>query len=273
MSNWLFCFLVEKSLRCWFLKRFAILYICIKSWKGSERISWLAEKPAMWRKTVTVFCNWKKQWIAPWSLRASQKVKGRSHRAHRVQVCTLSAAAGNKTADPSKSHFLVFIFLGRNLAVCSLCKYSPPSLLALPTVLHRPGGTTDCSCRHTGPSLPETQQDRDHYHFLCCQFEQNKNINQQHAHKCIQHICRRLLWNPPHRPLALGTMVQHTASSPPLNLKEQGQTLCEWENLSSWFLHSSLCFSLTSFCDTSWASRCAESRSCPYAAWSFCSVR
>lgn len=34
-----FLFLVEKSLRCWFLKRFAILYICIKSWKDSERIS------------------------------------------------------------------------------------------------------------------------------------------------------------------------------------------------------------------------------------------
>ncbi len=68
-------------------------------------------------------------------------------------------------------------------------------------------------------------------------------------------------------------MVQHTASSPPLNLKERGQTPCVWENKSSWLLHSSLCFSWTSFCGTSWPSRCAESRSSPCVAWSFCSDR
>lgn len=59
----------------------------------------------------------------------------------------------NKTAHPSKSLFLVFI-LFCSLAVCSLCKCSPPSLLVQQTVPHRPGETTGCSSHHTGPSSP-----------------------------------------------------------------------------------------------------------------------
>lgn len=49
--------------------------------------------------------------------------------------------------------------------------------------------------------------------------------------------------NKPRRPLALYTKVQHTVSSPPLNQKVRGQTLSVVQEKSSWFLHSSLCFS------------------------------
>lgn len=68
----------------------------------------------------------------------------------------------------------------------------------------------------------------------------------------------------PRRPLALCTTVQHTVSSPPLSLTEQGQTLCARGNMSSWTLRSFLCFSWASFYETSWLSHCAASRSFLY---------
>lgn len=114
--------------------------------------------------------------IAPCSLRASQKVKRRSHSTHRVHVCILSAAAGKREENSRllilQHLFLVFIPLCRSLAVCSLCKHSPLSLLALQTVQHKPDGTTDYSCRHTGPNSPETTQKKVVHHKRTAQPEE-----------------------------------------------------------------------------------------------------
>lgn len=66
-------------------------------------------------------------------------------------------------------------------------------------------------------------------------------------------------------------MARHTGRSPPQSLKEQDQKSRVWKRRKpSWFLHSSLCFSSTSFW-TFWPSRCAGSPSCPCVVWSFCS--
>lgn len=86
-------FLVEKSLRCW-----NILYICIKSCKVSERISWWAEKPATWPK------QWRKSFVTlgknsekhHFHYGKPEGKRGRSHRSTQSSGVHLSAGVRNK---------------------------------------------------------------------------------------------------------------------------------------------------------------------------------
>lgn len=74
--------------------------------------------------------------------------------------CALKCCGFQKDCSSFNVTFLVFSLLFHSQVVCSLCKCSPPSLPALQRVPHTPDGTTGYSCRHTGPSSPETTQTR-----------------------------------------------------------------------------------------------------------------
>lgn len=79
----------------------------------------------------------------------------------------LSAAASAVNLLILQHDFLVFILLCCILAVCSLCKHNPPSPHAQQTGQRRSGETIDCSCRHTGPSLPKNDKTRYNKFSLC----------------------------------------------------------------------------------------------------------
>lgn len=79
----------------------------------------------------------------------------------------LSAAASAVNLLILQHDFLVFILLCCILAVCSLCKHNPPSPHAQQTGRRRSGETIDCSCRHTGPSLPKNDKTRYNKFSLC----------------------------------------------------------------------------------------------------------
>ena len=139
MSNWLLSFGWKIPA---LLKHFAILYICIKSWKVSERISWLAEK-----KTAT----WRKQWHKSFvtlekTVNSTMFTKGKPEGkggeatgAHRVQVCTLSAATRNKNCWSFKVTFwssfssvvvwLCAAYANIVLPLCSLSRQSHADLV------------------------------------------------------------------------------------------------------------------------------------------------
>lgn len=154
----------------------------------------------------------------------------------------LSAAACNKTADPSKVTFwssfssvIVWLCAAYANIVLLLCPLSRQSYTDLVEPLIAAAVTLD-------PVYLKSSKMRKKIVFLCVvllKFIIHKMIMLRE--KCNKNINQRLIENKPRRPLALCTMVQHTVSSPPLNLKEQ--TWCAWEKKSSWFLHSSLCSS------------------------------
>lgn len=85
----------------------------------------------------------------------------------------VSAAACKEKLLILQHIFLVFTLPCHSLAVCSLCRCSPPSLLAQQKLQHRPGETTDCSCHHTGPSLPSWDE-KNNSQLKTCRSDQVK---------------------------------------------------------------------------------------------------